>query len=151
MLKHDDADRERWSYYDEYLKSQKIKKARQEHAGFDMFVVNQIKAGQIPKAMELRDKLPTICAGPAKVLKRYIEEKITFSDAYEDAVDAGGENHALKRLRKFREWFVLTETEDDLLEPHKPVRDKMLFEVKEIEKKARKLEEALEAAKAKLP
>jgi hypothetical protein len=151
MITHDDADRERWSYYDEYLKSQKIKKVRQEHAGFDTFVVQQIKGGQISKAMELRDKLPTICAGPTKVLKRYIEEKVSFADAYEDAVDAGGENHALKRLRKFREWLVLSETEDDLLEPHKVVRDKMLFEVREIEKKAKKLKDALEAAKTKLP
>jgi hypothetical protein len=151
MITHQDADRERWSYYDEYLKSQKIKKVRQEHAGFDSFIVNQIKGGKIPKAMELRDKLPTICAGPAKVLKRFIEEKVSFSDAYEDAVDGGGENHALKRLRKFREWLVLGETEDDLLEPNKAVRDKMLFEVKEIEKKAKKLKEALEAAKARLP
>lgn len=38
MIKHDDGDRLRWSYYDEYLKSRKIRKARQEFAQFDDFV-----------------------------------------------------------------------------------------------------------------
>jgi hypothetical protein len=151
MIKHGDADRDRWSFYDEYLKNQKIRKVRQEHAGFDGFIVGQIKGGQIPKAMDLRDKLPTICAGPAKLLKRYIEEKVDFADAYDNAVDVGGENFALKRLRKFREWLVLPDTEGDILEPNKSVRDKMIFEIKEIEKKAKKLKDALEAVKTRMP
>jgi hypothetical protein len=150
MIEHDDTDRDRWSYYDEYLKSTKIKKAREEHAGLDDFVVEQIKTGKISKAMELRDKLPTICSGPPKVLKRYIEESVSFGDAYDDAVDAGGENPALKRLRRFRDWLALTDTEDDLLESNKLVRDKMLFELREIEKRSRKLKDMLEKTKAKI-
>lgn len=150
FMAHHDTDRERWSYYDEYLKSSKIKKVRQEHANFDDFVVQQIKQGKISKAIELRDKLPTICAGPAKVLKRYIEGKTAFEDAYDDVVDAGGENAALKKLRRFREWLVSNDTEDDLKEANKQVRDKMLFEIKEIEKRSRKLRDLLEQAKAKI-
>jgi ParB-like nuclease domain len=150
MLEHDETDREHWSYYDEYLKSNRIKKARQEHAGFDAFIVDQIKSGQIPKAMDLRDKLPTICVGPTKILRRYIEKKVDFSEAYDDTVDAGADNYALKKLRKFREWLVISDTEDDLLESSKPIRDKMLFELKEIEKKARKLRDVLETAKSNM-
>lgn len=150
MIEHDDTDRDRWSYYDEYLKSTKIKKAREEHANFDKFIVDQIKSGEIPKAMELRDKLPTICSGPAKVLKRFVEGTAAFSDAYEAAVDAGGENYALKKLHRFRDWLALSDTEDDLLEASKQVRDKMLFEMREIEKRAKKLKELLEKSKARL-
>jgi hypothetical protein len=150
MIEHDDTDRERWSYYDEYLKSTKIKKARDEYANFDTYVVKQIKSKQIPTAMELRDKLPTICSGPSKVLKRYVEGTTGFGDAYESAVDAGGENHALKKLHRFRDWLVLSDTQDDMLEANKQVRDKMLFEMKEIEKRSKKLKELLEKAKAKI-
>jgi hypothetical protein len=82
--------------------------------------------------------------------KRYIEGKVTFGEAYEDAVDAGGENYALKRLRRFREWLVASETEDDLLDSPKQVRDRMLFEIREIEKKTRKLHQLLEVAKSKM-
>jgi ParB-like nuclease domain len=147
MMKHDDCDREHWSYYDEYLKSNRIKKVRKEHAGFDKFVVGQIKSKGIPKAMELRDQLPVICAGPGKILRRYIEGTVTFSDAYESAVDAGSDNYALKKLRKFREWLVLNDTEDDLLESNKTVRDKMLYELKEVEKRSKKLKDLLEKKK----
>ena len=150
MIEHNDADRERWSYYDEYLKSAKIKKAREEHANFDSFIVDQIKTGQIPKAMELRDRLPTICGGPGKILKRFVEGTVAFGDAYEAAVDAGGENYALKKLRRFRDWLALSDTQDDLLEANKQVRDKMLFETREIEKRSKKLKELLEKGKAKL-
>jgi len=139
MIAHNDQDREHWSYYDEYLKSANIKKARDEYAQFDDFIVTQIKSGEIPKATELRDKLPTICTGPAKVLKRFVNGTNSFEEAYEAAVDAGGENYALKKLRRFRQWLALADTEDDLLEANKQVTDKMRFELKEIEKRAKKL------------
>jgi hypothetical protein len=99
--------------------------------------------------MDLRDKLPVICASSSKILKRYIDGKVSFSEAYADTVDAGGENIALKKLRRFREWLATSDTEDDLLESSKPIRDKMLFEIKEIEKQARKLHQKLEAVKSK--
>lgn len=150
MLKHHENDRERWSYYDEYLKSNKIKKARHEHAQLDEFIVGEVKAGRIAKAMDLRDKLPVICSGPAKILKRYVEGKLEFLDAYDSAVDAGGDNGALKKLKRFRDWICLTETEEDLVEANKPIRDKALFELKEIEKRAQKIRKFLEQTKAKV-
>ncbi len=150
MLEHNDSDREHWSYYDEYLKSGKVRKVREDIARFDNFIVSEIKTGHIPKAVELRDRLPVICTGPTKILKRYAEGKITFSDAYESAVDAGSDNYALKRLKRFREWVVLNETEDDLLDSNKTIRDKMIFELKEIDKRVRKLKELLEKKKTQI-
>ena len=150
MIEHADTDIGRWSYYDEFLKSTKIKKAREEFANFDAFIVEKVKSGQISKAMELRDKLPVICSGPPKILKRFAEGAVEFEDAYDAAVDAGGENYSLKRLKRFREWLALNDTEDDLLEANKQVRDNMLFQLKEIEKRSRKLKDLLEAAKTKL-
>jgi hypothetical protein len=150
MLERKDQDREKWSYYDEYLKSNKIRKARQEFAGLDDFISHEISSGAIPKAMDLRDKLPIICAGPQKILKRYVEKKIDFESAYEGAVDAGGENPALAKLKRFRAWLALNETEDDLQDCAKQVRDKIHFELKEVEKRAQKLRKILEAQKDKL-
>ncbi|WP_341704050.1 ParB N-terminal domain-containing protein [Ferrovibrio sp.] len=150
MIEHKDTDKDRWSYYDEYLKSRKIKKIRQGYAAFDNFIVEQIKDKKISKAMDLRDKLPVICVGPAKVLKRYIDGKISFDEAYESSADAGGENYALRRVKKFREWLVLNETEDDVTEPNKAIRDKIHFELKEIERRAKKLKDRLEQIKTKI-
>lgn len=147
MLEHDDADRERWSYYDEFLKSRKIKKARDEVAGFDDFVVKEIKSGNFGKAMELRDKLPVIVSGNTKILRRYMAGTSDFADAYEAAVTAGGENHALNKLKRFRRWLAEVATEDDLLEAPKAIRDAALYELREIEKRTKKLKTSLEAKK----
>jgi hypothetical protein len=100
--------------------------------------------------MDLRDKLPVICTGPAKILRRYVEEKVTFDSAYESAVDAGGENPALAKLKRFRAWLALTDTEDDLTDCNKQVRDKIHFELKEVEKRTQKLRKLLEEQKTKL-
>jgi hypothetical protein len=150
MVKHNETDRDRWSYYDEYLKSNKIKKARAEYANLDEFVVKEVRAGHIPTAMDLRDKLPIVCSGPAKVLKRYVEQKLDFENAYESAVDAGGDHGALRRLKKFRDWIVSAEAEEDIVGSNKTVRDKAFFELKEIEKRAQKLKKLLEDSKTKL-
>lgn len=148
MIKHDDGDRLRWSYYDEYLKSRKIRKARQEFALFDDFIVKQVKSEDIPKAMDLRDKLPVICSGNAKNLRRYVEGTINFDAAYDTAVNAGGENSALNKLKRFRTWLFQNETEEDFLEADKQIRDRILYEVKEIEKRSKKLKELIEKSKA---
>ena len=80
-------------------------------------------------------------------MKRYIEKGLPFDEAYENAIDAGSENSALKKLKRFREWLVLNDTEDDLLESNKTIRDKMAYELKEIEKRAKKLKDLLEKKK----
>lgn len=148
MLDHKEEERERWSYYDEYLKSRQIKKARTEYSGFDDFIIKEIRSGNFGKAQNLRDKLPKLCASP-RILKKYVDGKMEFDAAYEDAVIAGGENVALQKLKKFRKWLALTDTEDDLAEPLKPIRDGMLYELISIEKRAKKLIQTLEARKTK--
>ena len=50
MMDQDDTDREHWSYYDEFLKSNRIKKVREEYAAFDEFVVREVKGGYYAKS-----------------------------------------------------------------------------------------------------
>jgi hypothetical protein len=150
MIEHKDQDRDHWSYYDEYLKSTKIKKARDEYPIMDKFVVKEVKSKAIPTAIDLRDKLPVICTGPSKTFKRFLEGETSFESAYETAVDAGGENPGLAKLKRFRSWLALNDTEDDLLDCNKQVRDKIHFELKEVEKRAQKLRKRLEERKSEI-
>jgi len=150
MIQHGDADRDRWSYYDEFLKSQKIKKIREEHSGFDAFVVDQIKSGAIPTAMDLRDKLPAVCTAPAKVLKRFMDGRYTLEEAYESAKNLGAENDALNKLKRFREWLARADTKDDIHDADKQIRDRMLYELRDIERRVGKFREALEKIKARI-
>jgi len=134
MIKHKDTDRERWSYYDEFLKSSKIRKAREEFAGFDELVVKEIKTGGIARAMDLRDKLPTICAAP-KIVKKYALSKTSFDDAYEDAKYMGGDSPELQRIKKFRAWLSGADAVTDITDQNRAVRQKLEYELKQLEKR----------------
>jgi len=131
MVDHDEVDISRWSYYDEYLKSNKIKKARQNHPGMDELVVENVKSGDIGRAMDLRDQLPTVCASPV-VLKKFAEGKLTLGEAHERAVDSGADSVPYKRAVTFRKW--ITEPEIDVMLAGCPVRvrDKLLYELHKI-------------------
>lgn len=129
MIDHDDQDVNRWSYYDEYLKSSKIKKARQNFESLDAVVVQQIKCGDISKAVAIRDDLPKLCKGPSKYLKKYVEGAYTFAEACEAAHDAGSDNHELARLAKFRAWVVKPEVEEALEKSKGQQRSKILYEL----------------------
>ena len=142
MLKHK-AERDQWSYFDELLKSKKIKTAREQFPTFDDLVVQKIQSGEIKRAVDVRDDLPAICVGPAKNLKRFVEGKLTFEEAHEIAIDAGGENPDYKKLFKFRQWLAPEDTEKDLLGTQKNVRDKIEFELDKIAKRTRQLHSRL--------
>jgi ParB/Sulfiredoxin domain len=131
MVDNDEVDISRWSYYDEYLKSNKIKKARKKHPEMDAFVIKSIKSGDIERAMDLRDQLPTVC-GSAPTLKKFAEGKISLETAYERAVDSGADSVPYKKASNFRRWITDPEI-DNLLEscPGK-VRDKLMYEFEKI-------------------
>jgi hypothetical protein len=144
MVKHKEVKRDRWSFYDEYIKSAKIKKARDQFADFDKIIVEKIRKAEIKRAVDVRDSLPDVCAGPAKNLKRFVEGKINFAEAHSNAMDAGGGNTEYKRLYTFRQWLSKADTEKDLTETkEKNIRDRIVFELGRIEKRSKQLHAAM--------
>ena len=143
MNEHGERNPQRWSYYEEYIKSTKIKKVRDAYPDFDNLIVGQIKKGDISRAVDVRDKLPVICEASPRILKRFIEGATTLDDAYERAVHAGGENAEYKRLKKLRTWLADKDTEDDLKEISPNVLEKIVYELKKIEQCAAHLRQRL--------
>ncbi len=131
MVDNDELDINRWSYYDEYLKSNKIKKARKKHPEMDARVVKSIKSGDFERAMDLRDQLPTVC-GSAPILKKFAEGKIDLETAYERAVDSGADSVPFKKALAFRRWITDPKIENLLRTSPAKVRDKLLFEFEKI-------------------
>lgn len=144
MLNNDETDTARWSYYDEYLKSTKIRKARLNHSqsDFDVLIVEQIKSGEIARAVDIRDRLPVICSAP-KVLKKFANRTYTFEDAYEQAVDAGADSAPYKKLASFRQWLAKPEVAKVLGRTEGETRRKIEFELD-------KLAARVEAVRGKL-
>ncbi len=131
MLDHNETATDRWSHYYEYLKSSKIRRARETHPGFDELIVSKINSGEIKKAVEVRDQLPLICGASPKVFKRFASGTIDFEEAREEALAGGGGSTQLKRISAFRKWLA-SERVDPMLSTKGQTRDKILFELNKI-------------------
>lgn len=131
MLDHDERDTARWSYYDEYLKSRTIRKARLMHPSLDDLIVEKVKSGEIMRAVDVRDRLPVICGAP-KVLKKFVHRDVDFDDAHDHAVDAGADSQPYKKLHSFRQWLAKPEVADSLSRIQGQTRNKIEFELNKL-------------------
>lgn len=131
MVRNDDNQRDRWSYYYEYVRSRTISKARDKFDKLDGAVVKQIKAGKIDRAQDLRDFLPVVCRND-RVLRKFVRGELALTDAHEMAKDLGGDHASYQKLKKFRMWLADEDVREALGGTKAAVRDKVLFEVKQL-------------------
>ena len=142
MVKHDETDVSRWSYYDEYLKSNKVKAARRENSELDDIVVNKIKSREISTAVDVRNKLVKLLdvakvgPGPSKIL---ISGDNTFDSAFESAQDRGIDNTWLRRFKRFREELQVEIFLADLGQMSPEQKEKCMFEVRKIQQSIRRV------------
>jgi hypothetical protein len=132
MVEHKDNNVDRWSYYDEYLKHNEIKKARQEHPELDGVVAVKIASGEIPRAVDVRDKLTVIARASGKVLKRFMENEDTLDECYERAIVRGVKNPWPKRFQDFRMHLVDPDTLVALREMTQEHRKRCVYELRKI-------------------
>jgi hypothetical protein len=132
MVDHEENDSRKWSYYDEYLKSSKIRKARKKFPEMDGGIVDLIRSEKIDKAVAIRAELPKICVGPLKNLKRFVEGKQSFAKAVEIAEEEGGDNRHLRTLVKFRVWLTKPEVEKGFAKTEEKTRHKLKYELNKV-------------------
>jgi hypothetical protein len=133
MIRHNDNTVGRWSHYDEFLKSKKIKKACEDHADLEETIVERIKSGAIKKAADLRDKLKVVCGVRSEQpLKQFISGKASLEDAFKTAKSLGGDNKPLQNIKRFRTWFGEADTKRGITEATKTVRQEIAYELRQI-------------------
>jgi len=132
MVKNKDTDITRWSYYDEYLKSRAIRKARESNPEIDKIVVKKIKSREIEKAIEVREKLSIIANAGGSILNDFLEKEDSFDRAYERASAKGIDNVWYKRLHKFREFLLSEEVKHDFSDMDEAHKKKCEFELRKI-------------------
>jgi len=132
MVQHNENEVSRWSYYEEYLKHRPLKKAREAISGLDQVVVAKIRSGEIPRAVEVRDKLTKIAAAGGKVLNAFVSGERDFEESYERAIARGADNTWYKRLHKFRSQIADPDKAGDLIAMPDGLRKKCVFELKKI-------------------
>ena len=113
MLENDDLRPDRWSYYEEYLKSRALRKYRETSPKIDSTFVKQVKSGQIKQAMDVRIVLGEIAKvkgkAATKIMQDIIEEKTDIYDGHDRLKETGKTTNTYKQISKFHESI----TDDD--------------------------------------
>jgi hypothetical protein len=149
MDEHNDREVQRWSFYDEYLKSRKIGKRRKENPELDSLVVHKIQSGDIPKAENIRDQLAKIAGTPGKTFQWFVSDQKSLQECY-DLMEAKGDNNTLYNLLyKFRIKVSDLAARESIKRLDGPIQDKCEFELKKIQKSIDRLLKALESRNTK--
>jgi hypothetical protein len=133
MLDNEERDVDRWSYYDEYLKSSIIGRAREKYPQLDDLVVKKIKSGEIARAVDIRDDLKKIAEAGGKVLERFASGKKNFEESVDAAIDKGAGDHSVRHVRRFKEWLGSTENQADLHTLEGEPRKQCIYDLNKIE------------------
>jgi hypothetical protein len=135
MVEKKDTQRDRWSYYYEYIRSNRIKRARDRFPKeLDSVVVRMIKSGKFEKAQDLRDKLPIICSSSGKALDKFVTGTLDFDGAYDLAEHGGGTNASYRKVETFRKWLAEPEVQQRLAACPPPVLKRVVFEVRHLQR-----------------
>ena len=132
MVAHGETDVGRWSYYEEYLKSNASKKARKACPQLDQIVVTKVRSREIAKAVDVREKLMPVIKAGGKAFQRFVSGEDTLEEAYEDAITQGATNPWYNRFHRFRMQLAAEETWCELLSMPKEQRNKCAFELKKM-------------------
>ena len=111
MIDAGDDNTSRWSYYEAYASSAKLKNHRENIPGLHDRVVELIKEDKFPRALDMRDKLPDILRNQ-RARKILLDEKEPepFKEALAVADISGDTDAAFKRLQRFRNDLATSQT-----------------------------------------
>ena len=139
MVKHDDRNPERWSYFDELLKGHKYDDARQLYPHFDEFIVGKIHSNEIQRAVDLRDQLPLITKAGGNTLKKFMSGAYSFDDAVHDAKMRGAGDYNVRKISDFRKWLAEEHIDSELEGASKHEKQTLAYELEKIERRIRNL------------
>lgn len=142
MLEHNDLKPDRWSYYEEYLKSRGIKKYRETNSKIDEVFVQQVKTGTIKQAMDVRTVFSEIAKTPGKTANKVMEDiiagKTNIYDGFDRLKATGKTTDNYKHIDKFYKLI----SEDDVQKAIKleaTTNRDIAFKLKQIRKAVDKL------------
>ena len=142
MLEHDDLKPDRWSYYEEYLKSRGVKKYRDTSPAIDEVFVKQVKSGAIKQAMDVRTVLGEVAKASDKTAKKvmqdFIEEKRDIYEAREILQATGKTTDNYKHIKKFQELICNTDVQNAIKLESTSNKD-LIFTLKKIQKELDRL------------
>lgn len=147
MMEHNDTGPQRWSYYDEYLKCRKIAKRREEYPQFDDVFVDKIQAGEITRAVDVRDKVKKIAQVGGKTLNKFLTKPDSLESCHEAAIMRGASNTLYNQLNRFRMNIADYEVKSELKSMPDHLLYKCQYELKKIKEAVDNLLKVVEKRK----
>ena len=144
MLSVGDTDINKWSYYFELIKSRKIASIVKKNPDFEDFLVEGIKTGKIKKAVDVREAVPKLALARKKLIDKVVSGNVDIYDAVERVEESGNADSTYRRLKTFRDWLVAAETRSAIGNTDDTARQKIVFELKQIEKRTQQQLKCLE-------
>lgn len=145
MIEKNDLDPEKWSYYDEMLKSSTIAKEIEKDPELETLLVNQIQSGEIENAVDIR-KVTKIAKAKTKKSKKAFEKfkkgEIDLNTAYTEVQEDGGFDKAFQKVRDFRDYLTDPGFNDGIKDSVK--KADILFDLKKIRNVIKGIIETLE-------
>ena len=142
MMDAGDDNTSRWSYYEAYASSTKLKNHRDNISGLHDRVVELIKEDKFPRALDMRDKLPDILRNQ-RARKIFLDENEPepFKEALAIADISGDTDATFKRLQRFRNELANTQTRGQIskLLRSDSSRNRTKYELDQIVKSANQL------------
>jgi len=114
MLSVDDRNPERWSYYDELLKGRRFNQTRELYKNFDQKITEMIQNGDIERAVDIRDDLLKIVKTGGNTLKKFMNDKLSFQDAVQEAHHRGAGNYYIKKLKDIKNFLAEENLDEEL-------------------------------------
>lgn len=139
MVDHKEEDPQRWSYYEEYLKHRKVQEKRELYPDLDDTLVRKIRSGEIPKAVDVRNKVTKIIAVGGKTLNKFIQKDNVLESCYNSADARGANNRLLLNIEKFKALITDPDNKREILQMPDNQKKKCRFALDKIQKAAEKI------------
>ena len=134
MIEHDDLNKRKWSYYEEYLKNNSIKKYRETTPNMDDTMVKAIKTGEIKEASDIRKLGDVAKVGDKqskKVMQKIANGDISLYEGYEQVQESGKLDDVVKKLKSFRN-LINEDSFEKQIAASPEATESALFELKKI-------------------
>lgn len=139
MIDVNDRNPERWSYYDELLKGRRFNHTRELYPEFDKKITEMIQNEDIERAVDVRDGLPKIVKAGGNTLKKFMNGRLSFYDALQDANLRGAGNYYSKKFSEFRKWLADDHIDAEVMSIPDEEKKALTYELSRIESRIKQL------------
>lgn len=139
MMTVGDRNPERWSYYDELLKGRRFDHTRELYPEFNRKITEMIQNEEIERAVDVRDGLPKIVKAGGNTLKKFMNGKLSFHDALQEAHHRGAGNYYTKKFTDFKNFLAEDQVDTEIMNVSAEEKTQLAYLINRIEARIKQI------------